>query len=416
MANSTVRLIPVAEGWAGNSNNTTIFRRNSLVTHEGVQYVAFYEAAGHVVLARRRLGSSDWEIRQTSLVGKVTDAHNCISLMIDGDGYLHLAWDHHNDPLHYVRSVAPGSLDLTEPMSMTGLIEDKVTYPQFYRLAGGDLLFFYRDGMSGNGNLMLNRYDLRTQQWTQIQNGFIDGEGERNAYWQIAIDRSETIHLSWVWRETPDVATNHDLCYACSHDGGQTWCKSTGEPYDLPITVHSAEVACPIPQEHELINQTSMCADGLGRPYIASYWRPPGTDTPQYHLVYHTGEAWQVAQVSRRKMSFTLGGVGTRRIPISRPQIVAAVDEASTRAYLLFRDEERGSRVSVASCTDLGHAAWQIEDLSETSVGHWEPTYDSELWESAGELHLFVQFVGQGEREGVEAIPAQMVSILEWRP
>jgi hypothetical protein len=414
MNNTQVRLVPIAEGWARNSNNAVIFRRNSVVTHGGVQYVAFYDGTGHVGLARRQLGSTDWEIRQTPLTGKVTDAHNCISIMMDGDGFLHLAWDHHNDPLRYVRSVAPGSLELSEPLSMTGLGEERVTYPQFYRLASGDLLFFYRDGSSGDGNLMLNRYDLRTQQWTQIQNSFIDGEGERNAYWQIAIDRHETIHLSWVWRETPDVATNHDLCYASSRDGGITWRKSTGEIYDLPITARNAEIACPIPQGHELINQTSMCADGLGRPYIASYWRPPGAQTPQYHLVYHDGASWLVAQVSQRRTPFTLGGVGTRRIPISRPLIVAAAEGGATRAHLVFRDEERGNRVSVASCADLGRAGWQIENLSEMPVGHWEPTHDSELWESAHLLHLFVQFVGQGEREGVEAIPPQMVSILEW--
>lgn len=412
---NNVRMVAIAEGWAGNSNNAVIFRRNAVVTDGDMQYVAFYDQSGHVVLARRVLGSAEWEIRQTPLTGRVADAHNCISLMVDGDGYLHLSWDHHNNPLRYVRSIAPASLDLTDPLAMTGQIEDKVTYPQFYRLAGGDLLFFYRDGMSGNGNLMLNRYHTRTQQWTQIQNGFIDGEGERNAYWQIAIDRHETIHLSWVWRETPDVATNHDLCYACSHDGGLTWQKSTGEIYNLPITQASAEIACPIPQAHELINQTSMCADALGRPYIASYWRPPGTEIPQYHLVYHDGEGWRVAQVSQRQTAFTLGGVGTRRIPISRPLIVAAAEENRTRAYLVFRDEERDSRVSVASCEDLGQTDWQIQDLTETSVGHWEPTYDSELWDIAHELHLFVQFVGQGEREGVEDVPAQMVSILEWK-
>ena len=74
-----------------------------------------------------------------------------------------------------------------------------------------------------------------------MQDVLIDGEKERNAYWQLYIDNANTIHVSWVWRETPDVATNHDLCYACSHDGGVTWEKSTGEKYRLPITVRNAE-------------------------------------------------------------------------------------------------------------------------------------------------------------------------------
>ena len=58
----------------------------------------------------------------------------------------------------------------------------------------------------------------------------LDGQGQRNAYWQVAIDPQGSVHLSWVWRETPDVATNHDLGYAKSTDGGLTWQTSTGEP------------------------------------------------------------------------------------------------------------------------------------------------------------------------------------------
>ena len=42
----------------------------------------------------------------------------------------------------------------------------------------------------------------------------IDGEGERNAYWQMYVDKAGVIYLSWVWRETQLVETNHDLCYA----------------------------------------------------------------------------------------------------------------------------------------------------------------------------------------------------------
>jgi hypothetical protein len=43
----------------------------------------------------------------------------------------------------------------------------------------------------------------------------------------------------------------------------------------------------------------------------------------------------------------------------------------------------------------------------------WEPTYDTELWKTAGKLNLFIQNIGQGESETLENIPAQVVSILE---
>jgi hypothetical protein len=50
---------------------------------------------------------------------------------------------------------------------------------------------------------VLNRYNIRTQQWQRLQTNLIDGEGKRNAYWQIHIDHQDRILVSWVWREMP---------------------------------------------------------------------------------------------------------------------------------------------------------------------------------------------------------------------
>ena len=102
----------------------------------------------------------------------------------------------------------------------------------------------------------------------QLSDNLIDGEGKRNAYWQACVDDKNIIHISWVWRESPDVASNHDLCYARSKDGGVTWENSRGKKYQLPINATTAEYAWHIPQNSELINQTSMSADKSGNPII----------------------------------------------------------------------------------------------------------------------------------------------------
>ncbi len=131
----------VGYGWAKNAVNAVIFRKNSVVSHQGVQYTAYYDSTAHVVLAKRTLPSGAWETWQTQYRGNVKDAHNSISLMVDGDGFLHLAWDHHNQPLRYCRSTHPGSLELTEKMPMVGKDEERVSYPEFYRFPDGDLSF-----------------------------------------------------------------------------------------------------------------------------------------------------------------------------------------------------------------------------------------------------------------------------------
>ena len=418
VANSlNARLVNVSEGWAANSVNAVVFRKNSVVSWREVQYIAYYDHTQEVVLGKRSIGSEQWELKNTGLKGRATDAHNSISIMVDSDGYLHLAWDHHNNALHYAKSLQPGTLELGAEQAMTGLHEQSVSYPEFFRLPDGDLLFMYRNGASGRGDLVINRYLVREKTWRQLHAGLISGEGKRNAYWQACVDKMGTIHLSWVWRESPDVASNHDLCYARSGDGGITWETSRGNPYSLPITASDAEYAFRIPQNSELINQTSMAADDKGRPYIATYWRDAGDSIPDYHIVSLDAKArWTGTRLNFRRTAFTLSGGGTKSIPISRPQLAVAGSGKRTRLVMLFRDQERGSRASALMIQDLGKKRWKLMDLTPASLGAWEPSFDTELWKEKYILHLFIQKVEQADAEGLVQSRPQMVSVMEWKP
>jgi hypothetical protein len=412
---SAVSVVDVGEGWAGNSVNAVVFRKNSLASHGDTQYIAFYDKDGYVTLGKRKLGSSSWTLRRSQYLGNVKDAHNTISIMVDGAGYLHLAWDHHNNALHYARGTAPGSLDVV-PAAMTGRDESSVSYPEFFRLPDGNLLFFYRDGGSGRGNLLLNRYDVVTGTWRRLHDNLIDGEGRRNAYWQACVDAQGTIHVSWVWRESPDVASNHDMGYARSRDGGLTWEDSTGKPYALPITAASAEYAARIAQGSELINQTSMAADASGHPFIATYWRTPGSSVPQYRVLYKTGAAWRRLDLDFRKTAFSLSGAGTKAIPISRPQIMIDPAGRNASGLLVFRDRERADGVSAVRIDDFDAARWSVRDLDSTPVGAWEPSFDTEAWRRDGTLHLFVQAVQQVDGEGLARVPPSTVRVLQFKP
>lgn len=407
---------PIGFGWAKNAVNTAIFRKNSVVSHNGFQFVSYYDSVGYVVLAKRKITSNKWEVKHTNYRGNVKDAHNIISMMVDGDGYLHLAWDHHGNKLHYCKSTEPFGLELTPEMPMTGNKETKVTYPEFYRLANGDLLFFYRDGSSGNGNFIINKYSISTKTWQRLQDVLIDGEGKRNAYWQSCVDVKGTIHISWVWRESADVSSNHDMCYAASDDGGVTWHNSKANVYKLPITQATAEVVLVISQKSELINQTSMTADEDGKPYIATYFKPTGSNVPQYQLLYFTGKEWRINQVSNRQTPFSLSGAGTKKIPISRPQIIVGKTNGKLAAIILYRDEENSSIASAATCKDLTNNIWTVKNITTTSLDNWEPSYDTELWKQSKKLYIFIQKSGQGDGEKLENLAPQPVYVLEYKP
>ena len=296
------------ESWANNSVNTVIFRKNSLISNDRFQFIAYYDQKGQVMLGKRKINSRAWELSTSGFKGDANDAHKSISIILDGDGYLHLAWGQHNNALNYAKSLYPNSLMMGTATKMLGNREQRVSYPEFYQLPDGDLLFLYRDGGSGNGDLLMNRYSRRSKQWSRLQDNLISSEGKRSAYTQTVVDQKGVIHISWVWRESPDVASNHDLAYAKSADGGITWSKSNGEKYSLPITLQSAETIVRIPSNSSLINQTSMAADDQGNPFIASYWCAQGSTVPQYHLVFFKDGFWNVRNLNFRKLSFSLGG------------------------------------------------------------------------------------------------------------
>jgi hypothetical protein len=387
-------------GWSKTSVNAVIFRRNSITSAPGVLCTSYYDSTGHVVLGVQK-GSEPWSYWQTDMRGNVEDAHNSISMIIDGAGYTHFAWDHHNTPLKY-HVAAPGAMHLKKPITMIGKEENRVTYPEFYRMPDGNLIFLYRNGESGRGNLIMNRYDIKTQTWQRLQDNLIDGENERSAYWQAYVSQDGTIHLSWVWRETPDVASNHDMCYARSRDGGVTWEKASGEKYSLPINAGNAEYAMKIPQQSELINQTSMWADAKGRPVIATYWREQASTIPQFYIISHDGKKWRHEQVSKRTQAFSLKGAGTKKIPVSRPMVVS-------KDILVYRDNERGHMVTIAK---RGKKGWSYQDFIKINDSSWEPSGEY----IDGELKLFLQDVGQGDGEKLANKKPTPVVIMALKP
>jgi len=403
--------VPVGFGWSNNSVNTVKFRKNALTTFKNFQFIAYYDADGSVILGKRKLKTTNWEIVKTPYTGNVKDAHNSISIAVDGDGYLHISWDHHDTKLRYAKSKLPLGLDLGNEESMTGIAEQKLTYPEFYNLPNGNILFFYRSGSSGRGNMIINSYSLKERKWAQLQSNLLNGEDKRSAYWQAKVDKKGTIHLSWVWRESWDVSTNHDLCYARSKDGGISWEKSNGEKYSLPITAASAEYAWKIPQKSSLINQTSMTTDEKGNPYIASYWSE--NEIPQFQIVYLENGIWKKTNANFRLTPFYLGGGGTKKIPISRPDLLIKEQGKNRYLYLLFRDQERENKVSMAYTNLSKNDSWKVLNLTTESIGEWEPNYDISLWEKQKKLHVFLQNVNQIDGEGLAKSDPSMVRILE---
>ena len=416
-----VKSSKLTTGFAGNAINGASFRKNAITTYiddagNEHQIAAYYDYYGTIVLAKR-VNEGQWFYEWTGLKGDITDAHNTISVAVDGDGYIHLAWGQHARSLNYAHSEEPLSLKITVK-EMIGDLEKFVTYPEFYNLPNGDLFFLYRDGGSGNGNLVLNKYHTEQNAWERVQDNLISGEGERSPYWQAVIDYKGRLHISWVWRETTDVSTNYNISYMVSTDmSGTQFQNSKGELLILPVIEDTAEVICEIPQNSSLINQTSMTVDENDMPYIVSYWRVNGI--VQYNVIRFTGEQWIIYNTDIRSTDFVLSGISTQKLPCARPQILVSGSGENANIFLIFRDDERNSYASIAklSLNDTEIITEKMIDITNTPLGEWEPNYDINLWNDKRKIVLLLQkeyYTRDGieERYKVENVYAVDISTL----
>ena len=241
--------------------------RMSLLTGKDRQYVAYYDADRRMSVASRELGSKTWEIKKLpTSVG--WDSHNSVTMALDRDGNLHVSGNMHCVPLIYFRTTTPGDVStLTQFKSMTGEREKRCTYPHFLHNNDGDLVYIYRDGGSGDGARLWNVYNEKAGAWRRlIDTPVFSGKGKRNAYYVGPVRGQEgTYHIVWVWRETPDCETNHDLSYAKTTDLVH-WTKSDGTPVELPMTLETAEIVDPVPMNGGMINgNTKIGFDKEGR-------------------------------------------------------------------------------------------------------------------------------------------------------
>lgn len=127
------KIIPVAEGWGGNSINTAIFQTNSVITFQNTQYTVFYDSTGNLMAAKGERGKKEWEINKTGLEADVEDTHNSISITVDGNGLLYLSWAMHGQEILYAQWEKPGSLEVNRLHSMSEKSEGNPVIASYWK-------------------------------------------------------------------------------------------------------------------------------------------------------------------------------------------------------------------------------------------------------------------------------------------
>lgn len=358
-ADQTLDIAPV---WAGHPVGFC------LLTHPPHQFVAFYDAERRMTVAQRKLDASEWSFARLD-ESVVWDSHNYVTMAIDAKGFLHLSGNMHVKPLVYFRSERPlDAASLVRVSAMVGAEEDRATYPRFFKGPDEDLHFKYRDGSSGSGNEIYNVYDAETQAWTRLlDTPLVDGQGDRNAYFNGPLQGPDKrFHLCWVWRDSPDCATNHTISYARSADLVH-WERSDGTPYTLPITYASGEVVDPVPPGGGAINgNVRLGFDGDERPVI-SYHKYDDLGFTQLYCARREESGWRPVRVTDWQYRWEFSGGGS--IPFA-VRVSAVEVNADGNLVLAYTYPKSGSGRYVLDRNDL-HV---IDQLPRA-----EPAYPDEL-------------------------------------
>ncbi len=327
-----------------------------LLTAGDRQHVAYYDAQRRMTVASRRLDSDEWTY--TRLPSKVGwDSHNYIRMTLDDDGHIHLSGNMHCVPLIYFRTTRPGDASsLVRVVTMVGPEENRCTYPAFLRGPKNELIFHYRTGGSGRGNEIYNVYDLKTRTWRRLlDKPLTDGRGKMNAYMHGPLKGPDgRYHLAWVWRDTPDCATNHDLSYARSPDlrNRET---IDGKPVQLPITIDDKRlIVDPVPPGGGIINGCVKIGFDAKNQVILTYHKFDAAGKTQAFAARFTGGEWLSCQISDwdYRWGFKGGGAIGRDITLGVPS-----DIGHGRMQLSFRHKTHGTGSFVFDAESLAPLA-----------------------------------------------------------
>src|SRR5690606_2804940 len=153
---------------------------------------------------------------------------------------------------------------------------------------------------SGNGNEIYNIYNCETQTWTRLlDTPLTDGQGLMNAYQtQPTVMKDGWYHMYWVWRDTPDCSTNHDLSYMKSPDL-KNWFNAFGEPVNLPATLDQKQlIVDPIPVEGGIINLAAKLILDENNNSVFVYHKFDSLGNTQLYSAQTENKKWVYKQIT----------------------------------------------------------------------------------------------------------------------
>ena len=165
--------------------------------------------------------------------------HNQPSIVVDGEGYVHVFTSMHTSLIHYFRSASPG--DVTNMVDASWNFPDVEwgwTYPTVARAPNGDIYLMMRVANrlptgETHRDAFVYKYTLSLRQWERLAH--IAGQEFRSLYPQDIAATSEGAHFLFEWGKYAASAVRHSGAYGIIGSDGMLR-DVAGVQDDMPVT------------------------------------------------------------------------------------------------------------------------------------------------------------------------------------
>lgn len=246
VAGGEAGLCPMVLSELGSGRATAYDNASKIVTLGGRTHVAWLDSTPEGFRVRvRSLDRKSGEWSPTTEVGEAMDNHGGPAMTADADGYLHIFYGPHHDPMRYRKSKRPNDSSEWEPEVR---FAEKLSYPVVLCAKDGTLLMTARRYTEGRRTCEVQLWEKPPgaewrQRSTLLRSRYLDYAqfGESLAWGPD----HRTIHLGCRYYETAEEKGTEPwqtVGYLRSDDAGHTWTKSDGTPVTLPVTADKIEV------------------------------------------------------------------------------------------------------------------------------------------------------------------------------
>jgi hypothetical protein len=226
------------------------------------------------------------------------DFHQAPAIGIDADGFYHVLWGCHIDPLaHVVSNAARDPSAWTVRPDVTAV----ASYPNTGRFSDGVIYALYRTGVhNSDWSIQLSGDDGDT--WEDPQT-VLHCVNSGDSFYLTALQDGDTIHLAVVWHDEGNVlgstaaefVRRYGVYYFTLNytaPGTLTAAAADGTPLTLPVTKAQLVASCTVRPELAGIydNEPSIALDNAGLPALLAV-RGSGTSHTLYFTRW-TGSAW----------------------------------------------------------------------------------------------------------------------------